>query len=284
MTKRSRTLQSEKYLEQKRNKNQKIIGLSSLCGIIFLVVLIMLFRLSFFQIDSIEVSKSEILNTQEIQQKIISILDDNYLFYIPKSNFLFYPKSDIRKELLNLYKNIDSIDIKYVGSSKLMVLIKERESDIIVCEGYHDDNNQDDNCFFADENGYVFSKAPQFSNGVYSRYYIATDLGDSIIGTNFINIDLFNNLQKFTKTVKDSGIDSQGILISSEGNYELYSKNLDDSETVIYFNDRIPLDKTVSNLIAFLNDSKILKKGATSTPVFDSINLRFGNNIFYVTK
>jgi hypothetical protein len=26
------------------------------------------------------------------------------------------------------------------------------------------------------------------------------------------------------------------------------------------------------------------KKNATTTPIFDYINLRFGNNIFYVTK
>ena len=74
------------------------------------------------------------------------------------------------------------------------------------------------------------------------------------------------------------------MLINENGAYELYAKNKDNSEAIIYFDDRSSLRKTSSNLIAFWNDSQIIKKGATTALMFDYINLRFGNNNFYVTK
>ncbi len=64
----------------------------------------------------------------------------------------------------------------------------------------------------------------------------------------------------------------------------MYYKNSDKTDTVVYFDNRIPFEKTSSNLVAFLNDFNTKKKTATTTMSLDSINMRFGNNIFYVTK
>ena len=45
-----------------------------------------------------------------------------------------------------------------------------------------------------------------------------------------------------------------------------------------------PLDKTLSNFVLFWNDAMKKNKNATSTLIFEYINLRYGNNIFYATK
>jgi hypothetical protein len=94
----------------------------------------------------------------------------------------------------------------------------------------------------------------------------------------------FLQFQKFMAMIQKEHISIVGLLIGEKNQYELYIKNKDDTETVVYFDNRTPLEKTASNLILFWNDSMLKKKNATTTPIFDYINLRFGNNIFYVTK
>ena len=83
------------------------------------------------------------------------------------------------------------------------------------------------------------------------------------------------NLQDFVKGVRASGISTLGILIGEEGSYELYIKNRDLSTAVVYFDDRIPFESTMSNLLAFWDNKEAN---------YNYINLRFGNNIFYSLK
>ncbi len=273
--KRSRLLHSPKQLQKKRKKNIMLVSFIFLGVISVLFAIILILRFNFLQISSIKVIGANTLNAYEIEQKTLSLLDGNYLYFIPKSNLFFYPKNFIKNILIDSYKKIESLEINYESLSEIGITIKERNPNILVCEGFHEENGQNENCFFADKNGYVYEKAPPFSSGVYIRYYIDSDINDKIIGTTFIDKKLFNDLQNFIDITKRSKINLIGILIGAEGNYEMYSKNSNNSETVIYFNDRIPFDKTAGNLLTFLNNSK---------GNFDSINLRFGNNIFYVNK
>ena len=101
---------------------------------------------------------------------------------------------------------------------------------------------------------------------------------------NFIDKALFHDLQKFIDTIQRAHISTVGILIGENNRFELYLKNTDLTEVTVYFDNRLPFNKTATNLVAFWNDSITKKKNATTTPIFDYINLRFGNNIFYVTK
>lgn len=283
--KRSRSLHSSKQLQKKRKKNIVLASVISTCIIILLILFVLILRLNFLQISSIEVKGATTFNSGELEQRVLALLsNDAYLYVIPKSNSLLYPKSVLEKNLTDSYKKIDSLEISHKNLKTLAINIVEKNPSALVCEGFHEEIDQDENCFFADSTGYVFAKAPQFSNGVYIRYYITTDIGDSIIGTSFIDKNLFNSLQKFAETAQKAFIQPLGILIGTQGDYEMYSKNSDDSEMTTYFNDRNPFEKTASNLVAFWNDSKIKKKGATTVPIFDSINLRFGNNVFYVIK
>ena len=74
------------------------------------------------------------------------------------------------------------------------------------------------------------------------------------------------------------------IAYDSNGNFELYIKNKDQSITVVYFDDRTPFDKTAENFLAFWQSAQDKKLGLTVVPTFDYINLRFGNNVFYTTR
>lgn len=283
MNRLSRTLQSPKYLKKKRRKTAITVTLFILCFIAIIITIVYILRSPFLQISSMNIKGVSTLNTEEIKGKILSALSGDYFSVIPRSSVLFYPKKSIKNTLSESYKQIEKIDINRKDVSNLEVNIVEYRPIALICEGFYEENINNGNCFFANKDGYVFAKSISSPASIF-HYYIETDKGDGIIGLNFIDSNRFKELQRFIESISNSGIPISGMLIGENGAYELYVKNKDNSEAIIYFDDRSPFGKTSSNLIAFWNDSQIIKKGATTTPIFDYINLRFGNNIFYVTK
>jgi cell division septal protein FtsQ len=282
---RSRILQSPKVVEKKRKKLIITSLLILACAILFFVTLFFFFRLPILQVSMIEISGTKTMNTDTIKQKAQEYLEGEYFGLIPRSSTFFFPKFDIKESLINSFKRIERLEIQRKGISGINIVIEEKDAVAIVCGGFHDNDDAEQKCYSVDKNGYVFEESPNFSDGVYPHYYLDLDnKGTNIIGSSFINSDLFQQFQKFIKTIQDSHISIVGLLIGDKDQYELYIKNKDDTEAVVYFDNRIPFEKTASNLILFWNDSMLKKKNATSTPVFDYINLRFGNNIFYVTK
>lgn len=290
MNKRSRILQSPKYLQKKRRKSIAKTFLYVTCACSLIIAFIYVLRLPSLQISTINVSGAASLDSKQIQNEAKSVISGNYLGFIPKSSFLFYPKSQIKEELDILFKQIGSIDIRRQNLGSIEIAITEHFPRAIVCQGFKEDDQND--CFYSDENGYIFEKlavssttnTTKFSNIQYFKYYLNSASNSIEIGQNFIESQKFSDLQKFAKNINDNGIQTQGILIDGDGNYELYVRNVDQSSAVVYFNDKVSFDKTASNLLAFWQNVMSRKNEALTIPIFDYINLRFGNNIFYLTK
>ncbi len=281
MNRRSKILKSPKLIEKKR---AKIIRIT----LIYLLCLVVVISGTFFtlRLDNLQITKinSNVSYSNEIANKVNEIISDNYLYLFPKSNIWLYPKSDIKKELLNSFNTIDNLSISANGLSGLDIKINEREPIALACDGFTNESENHD-CYFIDKNGLVYSKTANFSDGAFFKYYLSTNSISDLIGKNLIdNQEKFIEINNFIESIKKSGIKLSGLLFGDDGQYEMYAKNYDESDMVIYFNDRISLDKIASNLIAFIEDSKVKKNGNNGKINFESINLRFGNNIYYVAK
>lgn len=281
--KRSRILHSPKQLQKKRKKIIITTVLIFSCIIFILIFAILFFRLSFFQIKTINVIGAKNLNQKELEEKALSVLNGNLLYFLPRTSRFFYSKDNINKALTEEYKDIDAMNIKSSGLSAININIVERLPNALVCSGFQEED-ENDSCFYSDNNGYIYSQAPKISEGVYSIYFLNSDSDSFKIGSNFIDPAKFKELQKFYQDVNTSGIKPSGILINNDDSYELYVKNKDSSNAVVYFDNRIPFEKTSSNLIVFWQNAMNKKLGTSTIPIFDYINLRFGNNIFYLTK
>lgn len=278
MNKRSRTLQSRGRQKKKQKKNILTIVLSSACILVVVTLFIIIMRLDALQIQGVEIRGNKNLTTEEVTSSVMSILREGSVFFIPKTNRSIYPKGSIEKRLTEDFHRIRSLDISLQDSHTLVVTIDERDATALLCEGFHEENkgisDEQEKCSYVDEYGFAFASAPQFSTGIYMKYY----------GTTTLETDQFKKLQVFAGGALRAGLVPLGILIDEEGSYEMYIKNKDLTEAVVYFDDRVPFSKTLSNLVVFWTSSTTKKKNGTSTPSFDSINLRFGNTVYYVTK
>lgn len=280
---RIRTLQSPKYANKKRKKLIFLVSTICISIVILLIIIILSLHISTFRINSISISGADSTSVNSIEKKVMELLEGNYIYIIPKSSFVVYPKSEIKKVLVAQYPEIKDIDIELNGLSGLNISLNERKPEVVVCEGFKDDEDTSD-CYYADAKGFVFSRIASSTQQNYFKYYVNSNSTTTILGNVFTKDTKFLELQRLIKNINNSGIKVNGILISDDGSYEMYIENMDKSDAIVYFDDRTPFDKTLSNLVIFWKNSVGKKIGLSEVPNFDYINLRFGNNVFYLIK
>lgn len=270
---RSSTLQSTKYLQKRKKKKIFLLIITIIASLIVFILIIFSFKFSFLRINNININGAQTVSSEDIKFTILEQLSGNYIGIIPRNSFFFISEMRLEKILYEKFKKIHSIDIKTKGLTSLNVNITERDPSVIICEGYRDDE-ENESCFFTDENGIKFEKISDLRERVYFRYYSSTEIEKT----------KFLELQRFIKNVENLDIEATGLLVSEDGSYELYIKNVDQSIAVVYFDDRTEFDKTLSNLSIFWKNSLNKKIDEGNIPNFEYINLRFGNNIFYRIK
>lgn len=272
---RSKILQSAKYTEQKRKKRILLYSIVlSICAI-SLVLIVLVLNINSLRVKTIEFTGIHTLNVDELRENIFGTISGKYFGILPKSNILLYSKDNISKGLIDSYKKIENIEIKTQGVSSVLISIKERKPNAIVCDGFKEDllsQNTEGLCYEVDADGYLYGTTTSNIDSVIKIYINSENILE--LGSNFIDKDLFHKLSNFINDILEMGIRFRGLLITDEGGYELYFINNDESNGVLYFDNKTPFDKTLSNFKAFWQVNN--KKN------FEYINLRFGNNIFYI--
>ncbi len=251
------SLQSPKYQQKRRKKLVAIIFLSVLCAVTLTTSFVFLTRLPAFQIKEIEIVGSKNLSALAMQEKALQILTSTST----SASIIFFSKKNIEEELKREFKGIENVGINRTSLSSIRIDISERVPAAIVCSGFHEENSENDDCYFSDSKGYIFERVPRPHPEGYNTYYIS--------GTSFVDENRFAELQKFINSAQLAGIEVSDILVSEDGEYEMYTEK----NTTIYFDDRASFDETLARLLAFWRSSP-------SAPL-NYINLRFGNTIYY---
>lgn len=267
------TLQSAKYLQKRKKQKILTVTIYSVSILIVLIAILFSFRFSFLRVTNISVNDTLNIKSEEIRREVLDMISGNYYLFIPKNSYFFLSEEKIKNKIAEDFKRIDDISVKIKGTTNLNIEITERQPEVMICDGFREDE-ESEHCSFADKQGIIFEKIASTTDKVYFKYY----------SSNEIDKDKFLQFQNFIKNVENSGIIATGLLVSEDGSYELYIKNVDQSIAVVYFDDRTTLDKVVSNLSVFWKNSLNKKIGSDSIPNFEYINLRFGNNVFYQIK
>lgn len=275
---RSRTLQSKSYLKKKRTR---LVGLSVIWLIAILALLvgiIFLLRLSVFQIRDTEVSGNKVIPTGEIATLAQTKLDGMYLNYIPRTNVFFYPRQEILDIIKSTYPRLSAVAVARRGRT-LNISIAEREPSAVMCttaDGL--------DCFFVDTAAVPYAPASDFSDKMYIVIYpdvidlVATGTAVSttrnLLGTAFMSSDILRSILSFGKGMTKYGLPIQKILLQKDGDTVFVTA----TGTKVYIRARTSdgFDTAFANLGLFLDKIKI-----KTHPKLDSIDMRYGNSIFY---
>ena len=287
--------QSASFSQRRRNRLITYLVTSVVLIVCLCVGLSYFFSLSSFEITSVKIFGADEDITPVLQQTATELIQGSYLGIFKRSSALIYPKGKIISTLTARSPRISSVAITRDGWHTLIITIGQKTPRALVCASLPDWNEGTlsadslNQCYFADETGYIFEPAPSFSGHIYNRYFIpdasAGTSSDALVGTYATSSVEFTQLQSLYENIKSLKINPEGLLIKDNGEYELYadevhrdSKGKVSSDIfVVYVNNARPFTTEFDNFASFWNS----KTATHNTPHFEYIDVRYGSNVFF---
>lgn len=264
---------------QKRSRKRKKRFLIIFVGILFGVSLFIgffawLFTQERFLIKNINIYDNSVVQTEDIMKIVNKENSGKYLLLFKKQSSFIYPKNAIEDRLLEEFKRIKTIEINRKDFNTLEIYITEYKPKYLWCDKYTKESNDsssgmNESCYFTNEEGYVYAKAPFFSGNVFFKWY-TEKLNDNPIGSLMLDDDVFNKLITLKDVIQSMGFDLIQITEQKEGDYTF----IIDGGNKILFNinqDSTTLVDTLDSVLGEISKNK----------TFEYIDLRFGNKVFY---
>ncbi|MFA5777032.1 MAG: FtsQ-type POTRA domain-containing protein [Parcubacteria group bacterium] len=234
-----------------------------------------LFLSPFLEIRKVYLEGTIELNREDVNNKINEVLAKKTLNLISRNNFILFPYSKIKSELLGGFKKISNVKIEKIFPDSIKVKITERKSLLIWCSAGP--------CFIIDENGYAYTGA-DFESEEIKQNNLLSIIDNSgkpvIMGEKILN----DNYIKFAISLKDELDRETGIKVNSE--YHTGSKMADEVKVKteegweIYFSAVLPIEDSVRTLKTFLD--KEIDQGERSK--LEYVDLRAENRAYYKFK
>lgn len=293
MKKKNTVPNSPRLLELRRHRRRAFLGkvlLYLLAFVAFFSLLTYLSRLSGLNLSSIEIKGNNIVETSTIKNIVEKATTGKYLWLFPKTNILLYPKRDIEKELLSEFKRIKDVQIYLENKKKLVVTIAEREALYTWCgTDLPLGNTNDQKCYFADKDGYMFDEAPYFSDNVYFKFFgqinkVSGNV-DSPLGS-YIAKDKFSKLISLRDSLEGTGIKLSSLFLKDDEQAEFYLSSNTPLPGAPKINFKLDSDfnNLALNLQAALETEPLRSDFSKKYSSLLYIDLRFGNKVYYKFK
>lgn len=267
-------------------KRKKKIRMRFVFGIILFIILFFassfIFNLEKFQIQNIEVAGEEAVDELVVKEIVTENTEGKYLFLFNKKNVLIYPGVSIRSQIQKEIPKISKVEIN-LKNNILNLNVSERTGEYLYCRANVTEEEKilSDTCYFMDENSFVFSKAPYFSDNVYFK--VNSDIKqDDILGTKVFDDDYLKRIIIFKNNLEKIGIKAVAINVDASGEDSISLESRGGTyqpKILIKRNDN--LENVFLDFFTFIQDEKVGKEIDGKYKSLEYINLRFGNKIYY---
>lgn len=154
---------SRKFLTWK-----KIIFIFIFLGLLFGIG--SLLRSSKMQVDTFTTLGTSVLDTREIEDEVRSQLVGTWLWIFPRTSVLLVNDKAIERALKEKFSRIETVNVRRTNLHSIEITIKEFDAVYLWCSSVEDD------CYFMDKQGVVYSKAPVFSGSAYPKLFTGAPL------------------------------------------------------------------------------------------------------------
>lgn len=271
-------------------RNRRVGRLRLLIFFVLLLILI-IGAVSYFSsnskvtINNIIITGNSIIDAEELDSSIKNKLEGKYLNLFARSNFLIYPHKKIYNNLMKEFPRIENLSLKREGFNTLRVEIVERAGSYLYCGLDLPEKKEEigENCYFVNNSGYIFDKAPYFSGNIYFKYYTKIE-GDASnpLGSIMIEPVRFHELVRFVDGIISLGFKPAYIVISSNGIHSLYLKSAGNNPNPkIIFKEDNTLPVILENLSTAMSEKEFANEINSKYDTLSYIDLRFKNKVLY---
>lgn len=263
-------------LVEKRRRILKRAGAIFVVGtVIILTGLIFFLRMERFLIRDIYVVGTQIIEESSVHNLVNESLTGSYVWVVPKANTFIYSISSLEKKLIEAYPGILSLDVHRDGFQKVSIKIVERKPHALWCKNVAAEEVQD--CYFVDDTGLIFAKAPYFSGSVYFVYKGKLD-NETPIGAHILASEKFTDFEKFISLViKNLNVEVTGVSFKEAGDFDL----LLPSGAYVMLNQNLSYDDIYNNFGSLIKSEQF---ATTSLDTLEYIDMRFGNKIYFKSR
>lgn len=223
-----------------------------------------------FRVRSLSFSGLESINQEKAENITKSFLASKRFLFLPADSIFILPSQQLKKELSANFLKIKDIIIDKDYSGFLNIKIKERQLWAILCSG-----EEASSCFYADDQGFLFQKAPVFNGNVIRRFL---DLRGNNFGpgNTFLEPGQLNKIKYFVDKYESVyGGKITEVILEPEGIYKMQT----DKGWDIIIDSQTGQEEAFENMQIALS-SEIKEKA----DALNYIDLRFGNKIYYKFK
>ena len=177
---------------------------------LILTVVYFLFFSPIFRIKEIKISGNRAITNEEIKNSLDNLLLKKFLIFFNRNNIFLARENDLENILLKDFFRISSIEInKSIFKRTIDLKITERKEAGIFCRG---------ECYYIDEEGVIFEKAPQTSGTLIVSIKDYSQ-GGVEIGKNVIDEDFMLRLIDLRKSLAEEvGLRVLDFIIEDEDN------------------------------------------------------------------
>jgi hypothetical protein len=239
----------------------------------------------YFFIKDIKILGNQSLQTQDITDVVETYMTGSWLGIIPRKNLFFYGEAGLVNTLREHFPKIYNLDMSTHGS-ELDIIISERDAHSLWCVDRIYESPFDEECYFADQNGYWYAQAPYFSDNVLTKIYLDPRVDSIILGDRFLNNTSFDELFSFVDALKkEHHINIQKIIFRPQGDVEIRSVQLKEQvytkPYIIWFNTKDSFERIYRNLGIVFTQDQFMQEFKRDPQNLQSIDVRFDGRIFY---
>lgn len=259
--------------------------------IFFLLFVSVIWALSFFSgsnhivIDKVTITGTHIIDQGDIESEIYKDISGKYIHLFSKANSFIYPHDKIYNNLRFNFPRIEALSVYRDNLKTLHIDISERTGSFLYCGSSIPEIKDDvgENCYFIDNDGFIFDKAPYFSGNVYFKYYMTLE-SDIInpLGKQMISIDKFHKLARFIDMITSLGFKPIYIVTDQDNTNSLYL-NHGGNNTIpkIIFKNDDDFDIIQDNLSVAMKKKEFADEINSKYNTLLYIDLRFENKVLY---
>ncbi|MBI5139310.1 hypothetical protein HZA26_01730 [Candidatus Nomurabacteria bacterium] len=247
-------------------------------------------RLDRLNIHNIQVVGNEVIESAEIEKLTRETFSSHYLYFFPKSNFLFYPKRELINNLVNKFKILKEVKIDVVDIETLEISVVERKAGYTWCGEsliYQSKKVLENECYFTDDEGYIYSTAPYFSGNVYFKFFgplNKTDEGSdkNPLGVYFVP-EIFKKVTALVGALKYIVVSQFLFFDKDSEKFEIYLENKSDADygPKIILKKDFQLEKVVNDLQAALDAEPLKTDFEKKYSSLLYIDLTIPNKVYY---
>ncbi len=226
-----------------------------------------------FQITSVVVEGTQAVDAALVQDIAESQLGRHFLWKIDRNNSFLYPKRAMYSAIKALDPRVKDIDIHVLGKKQLVVRVSEYSPVYLWCppDSGAATSTLTVGCAFADNEGYLFASAPQYSGSPFLVFVTTATSGNN---PSVLPNEEFNKVNIFLQKLSDLNL--FGRLVRQSGPHD-FTIETDKPWEIRWSSERDP-EEDARNLMLVLQN---LSSDHMNIDRLRAIDLRFGNKVFY---